>query len=172
MKSLFDPPLQTLQLFSPPPDPDDPTAPKTGITAWQFPEWFITQDVDSDASRGTVRARMLVHRKMLTKGKFIDDNKKKRSVVPVRFVRACRNGHIGDLDWYEFVHGGKTDCRRQMWIEENEEPAATWRKCGYDVSAGKANEVWLRPLSLGNRSVTATAAARGSVPTRKSHAVS
>jgi ribosomal protein L23 len=118
LKSLFDPPLQSLKLYSPPPDPDDPTAPKTGITAWQFPEWFITQDVDSDPSQGIVRARMLVHRKLLSKGKFIDDHKKKRSVVPVRFVRACKNGHIGDLDWYEFVHEGKTDCRRQMWIEE------------------------------------------------------
>lgn len=118
LKQLFDPPLQTLKLFTPPPDNDDPTAPQTGITAWQFPEWFITQDVDRDVSFGVVRARMLVHRNMLTKGKFIDDNRKKRSVVPVRFVRACRNGHIGDIDWYNFVHGGNTECRRQLWIEE------------------------------------------------------
>ncbi|QDS93872.1 hypothetical protein FF011L_26480 [Roseimaritima multifibrata] len=118
LKQLFDPPLQVLKLFSPPPDNDDPTAPQTGITAWQFPEWFITQDVDRDASYGLVRARMLVHRNMLTKGKFVDDNRKRRSVVPVRFVRACRNGHIGDIDWYNFVHGGNTECRRQLWIEE------------------------------------------------------
>jgi hypothetical protein len=70
LKQLFDPPLQVLKLYSPPPDNDDPTAPQTGITAWQFPEWFITQDVDRDASVGFVRARMLVHRNMLTKGKF------------------------------------------------------------------------------------------------------
>lgn len=118
LKSLFDPPLQTLKLISPPPDAEDPTAPQTGITAWQFPEWFITQDADSEASDGIVRARMLVHRKMLTKGKFIDDHRKKRSVVPVRFVRACRNGHIGDLDWFTFIHGAETDCRRQLWVEE------------------------------------------------------
>ena len=54
LKELFDPPLQSLKLYTPPPDQDDPTAPQTGITAWQFPEWFITQDVDSEASRGTV----------------------------------------------------------------------------------------------------------------------
>ena len=118
LKQLFDPPLKVLKLYSPPPDNDDPTAPQTGITAWQFPEWFITQDVDRDASFGMVRARMLVHRKMLTKGKFIDDDRKKRNVVPVRFVRACRSGHIGDIDWYNFVHGGNTECRRQLWIEE------------------------------------------------------
>ncbi|MCA9177621.1 MAG: DUF1998 domain-containing protein [Planctomycetales bacterium] len=131
LKELFDPPLQVLKLYAPPPDNDDPTAPQTGITAWQFPEWFITQDVDSDSNRGTVRSRMLVHRRMLTKGKFIDDSKKKRSVVPVRFVRACRNGHIGDIDWYFFVHGAKTDCRRQMWIEER-------------GTSGDLAEVWVR----------------------------
>jgi hypothetical protein len=151
LKSLFDPPLQVLKLFSPPPDADDPTAPQTGITAWQFPEWFITQDVDSDKSHGTVRARMLVHRKMLTKGKFIDDNRKKRSVVPVRFVRACKNGHIGDLDWYSFVHGSKTDCRRQIWIEER-------------GTSGDLAEVYVRcECGKGERSMAQAAESRQSL---------
>lgn len=131
LKRLFEPPLQVLKLYTPPPDLDDPSAPQTGITAWQFPEWFITQDVDADASGGLVRARMLVHRRMLTKGKFIDDSKKKRTVVPVRFVRACRAGHIGDIDWYNFAHGGDTDCRRQLWIEER-------------GTTGDLGEVWVR----------------------------
>jgi hypothetical protein len=145
LKSLFDPPLQNLKLYSPPPDNEDPSAPQTGITAWQFPEWFITQDVDIEASRGPTRSRMLVHRRMLTKGKFIDDNKKKRSVVPVRFVRACRNGHIGDIDWYEFVHGGATDCRRQMWIEER-------------GTSGDLSEVWVRcECGKGERSMAQAA---------------
>jgi ribosomal protein L23 len=151
LKQLFDPPLQVLKLYSPPPDNDDPTAPQTGITAWQFPEWFITQDVDSDSHRGTVRARMLVHRRMLTKGKFIDDHRKKRSVVPVRFVRACRNGHIGDIDWYEFVHGGATDCRRQMWIEER-------------GTSGDLSEVWVRcECGKGERSMAQAAEHRQSL---------
>ncbi|MCC7338739.1 MAG: DUF1998 domain-containing protein [Pirellulaceae bacterium] len=118
LKTLFDPPLTSLKLISPPPDPEDPTAAQTGITAWQFPEWFITQDVDAGESSGTRRARMLVHRSRLTKGKFIDDNKKKRSVVPIRFIRACKNGHIGDIDWYGFLHAQDSACRRQLWIEE------------------------------------------------------
>ena len=117
LKNLFTPPLQALTLKSPPPDLDDPTANQTGITGWQFPEWFVTQDVDSINS-GATRARMLVHRKMLTRGKFIDDDRRKRSVVPVRFVRACRAGHIGDIDWRDFVHGGKGECHRQLWLEQ------------------------------------------------------
>ena len=74
LKQLFEPPLQVLKLYTPPPDLDDPAAPQTGITAWQFPEWFITQDIDPHVSDGFVRARMLVHRRMLTKGKFIGDS--------------------------------------------------------------------------------------------------
>jgi len=96
--------LPTLKLFSPPPDNEDPTAPRTGITAWQFPEWFITQDVERGERGSVTRSRLLVHRKALSKGKFIDNDKRKHPVVPTRFVRACRKGHIGDIDWYRFVH--------------------------------------------------------------------
>jgi hypothetical protein len=110
--------LPALKLFSPPPDNEDPTAPKTGITAWQFPEWFITQDVQKSEKESTTRSRLLVHRKALTKGKYIDSDKRKHPVVPVRFVRACRKGHIGDLDWYRFVHEHNLQCRRQLWIDE------------------------------------------------------
>ena len=107
-----------LKLFAPPPDTDDATAPRTGITAWQFPEWFVTQDVEAGPKGALTRSRMLVHRRALTKGKFIDDRRKKHPVVPIRFVRACRKGHIGDLDWYWFAHRGVTECRRQLWVDE------------------------------------------------------
>src|SRR3954463_1993278 len=40
LQRLLDVP--TLKLYAPPPDQEDPTAPPTGITGWQFPEWFIT----------------------------------------------------------------------------------------------------------------------------------
>jgi hypothetical protein len=123
--------VPALRLFAPPPDQDDPTAPPTGIHVFQFPEWFITQNVVTDDARSGTRSRMLVHRKALTKGKFIDRDKRKQQVVPVRFVRACRNGHIGDIDWYSFVHGGATECRRPLWIDER-------------GTSGDLTEVWIR----------------------------
>ncbi len=123
--------LRALKLYTPPPDPEDATAPPTGVAAWQFPEWFITQDVSGADQSAPVRSRLLVHRKALARGKYIDQDKKKRPVVPVRFVRACRCGHIGDIDWYAFVHGGKTDCRRQLWIDER-------------GTSGDLSEVWIR----------------------------
>jgi hypothetical protein len=110
--------MPALKLYAPPPDSEDPAAPPTGITAWQFPEWFITQDVERGDRNGLVRSRQLVHRRALTRGKYIDDDKRKRPVVPIRFVRACRNGHVGDIDWYWFVHRGANPCRRQLRIDE------------------------------------------------------
>ena len=33
--------LSAVRLYAPPPDSGEPGAPMSGITAWQFPEWFI-----------------------------------------------------------------------------------------------------------------------------------
>ena len=85
-----------------------------------------------------VRSRMLVHRLSLTKGKYIDENKKRRAVVSVRFVRACRAGHVGDIDWYNFVHGGPKECRQQLWIDErgtSGDLSEVWVRCGCKGSA-------------------------------------
>lgn len=125
--------VPTVDLRTPPPADDDPTAPARGITAFQFPEWFITQDLEEQAGTRS-RTRLLVHRKSLTRGKFVDRDRKKRSVVPVRFVRACRAGHIGDIDWYAFTHNGPSDCakqRRQLYIDER-------------GTSGDLTEVWIR----------------------------
>jgi hypothetical protein len=124
--------VENLALYAPPPDSDDPFSPqKTGITSWQFPEWFITQGALATESGRSTRSRRLIPRSSLTKGKFIDHNKKPQPVVPVRFVRACRKGHIGDINWFNFVHRGDNDCRRDLWIDER-------------GTSGDLSEVWVR----------------------------
>jgi hypothetical protein len=145
--------IPTLKLYAPPPDQADPTVPQTGITVWQFPEWFITQDVDMEGGASTVRSRMLVHRRALTRDKFIDRDRKKRAVVPVRFVRACRAGHIGDLDWYAFVHGEQTDCRRQLWIDErgtSGDLAEVWVRCECKAERTMAQAALMQNRALGH----------------------
>ncbi len=117
------------ELREPPIDPD-PQRPTAGVTVWQFPEWFVTQDLIQG------RSRRLVHGRLLTRGKLEDeDNKKKKHpVVPVRFVRACPKGHIGDIDWWGFVHDGtlrKPECRR-LWLDEHGSSgdlASLWVRC-------------------------------------------
>jgi hypothetical protein len=136
LKRLLD--LPSLRLFSPPPESEDPTGPQTGIRAWLFPEWFITQDLEEREKGGGYRSRRLIPLTALTRGKFIDEDKRRRPVVPVRFVRACRKGHIGDLDWYSFVHRGATKCRRPLHIDER-------------GTTGDLSEIWVRCACGANR---------------------
>ena len=141
--------VPSLRLQTPPAAEEDPNLPQTGISAYQFPEWFITQDVEGGGRESTGRSRMLVHRNSLVRGKFLDANRRKRAVVPVRFVRACRAGHIGDIDWYAFVHLGKTDCRRQLWIDERGTSghlSEVWIRC----ECGKAERSMAEAVTIGN----------------------
>jgi hypothetical protein len=55
------------ELREPPVDPD-PDEPRSGITVWQFPEWFITQDILHTHPRFG-RGRRLVHRRLLEKNR-------------------------------------------------------------------------------------------------------
>ncbi len=119
-----------IALRTPPASKEGEEVASTGIPVFRFPEWFITQDTQGSAggSReeggggGEGRSRFLVHANALSKGRFRHPETDKRlSVVPVRFVRACRNGHIGDIDWYFFLHGGDNTCRkqyRQLYMDE------------------------------------------------------
>ena len=84
--------LEALCAAARPRRPDSPT--QTGITAWQFPEWFITQDVEPDGSGDSTRSARAdpPHRWPCREASSSTTNKKRRPVVPVRFVRACRRG--------------------------------------------------------------------------------
>jgi hypothetical protein len=110
---------KTMGLFTPPAD-DATTAASavpSGVTVWQFPRWFVAQyeDVRPDGSR----SRPLVLQTDLVDGGFRNaDRKKPWPVVPIRFVQACVNGHIDDINWRYFVHGNGDSCRRQLWIDE------------------------------------------------------
>lgn len=104
-----------VKLFSPPIDPQDIHGPKTGITGWIFPQWFVAQ---TDDKSGDFRSRPLVHLDSLVKGKHWGRDRKNYPVIPIRFVQACVNGHISDLDWFVFAHRGATTCWQALWIDE------------------------------------------------------
>lgn len=108
--------MSSVDFFAPPADKDDPNAQITGITAWQFPEWFIAQGEFPPPVPGS-RPRPLVHRADLVKGQYELDRKKYR-VVPIRFVQACPRGHVSDINWRVFVHGKGATCSRSLWLEE------------------------------------------------------
>jgi hypothetical protein len=143
--------LQTsnLQLFAPPAESTDPKAAPTGVTAWQFPEWFIAH---CDVRRGSTRRRPLVHREGLVKDRYENpDDGRRHPVVPIRFVQGCINGHLSDIDWYKFVHEGvDRDCRRPLWVEER-------------GSSGDIRDVFILCDCGRSRSVASAALRRGDV---------
>jgi hypothetical protein len=109
--------LQGLAMYEPPADNQEPDAPPSGITVYRFPEWFTAQ-ISMKGPQGQ-RTRPLVRRNALySQTKWESPDRKKYNVVPIRFVQACPNGHISDIDWYAFVHGVDDPCRRDLFVDE------------------------------------------------------
>jgi hypothetical protein len=146
--------LPSVEFFAPPPDPEDPSSAPTGITAWQFPEWFIAQYEEKSPTSG-VRSRPLIHRSDLTKGRYYR-NREPHKVVPVRFVQACTRGHVSDIEWRLFVHGKGDECRRDpLWMDERgtsgDLTAITIRcECGKSKALSAATKVDDFPLGYCN----------------------
>lgn len=100
-----------LRLFSPPTSPDNPDDPPRGIAAFEFPEWFVEQPSEGQIGQDGFRSRRLLHRRAVERGKY-------GPVVPIRFVKACPNGHVSDIDWRSYAHGGATECSRDLFLDE------------------------------------------------------
>lgn len=72
-----------------------------GIDVFEFPAWFVCQ-----ACRALVRAPQGVELKN-ERWQHYCDSGKYSSAVPVRFIIACRNGHLDEVPWIYFVHEGQ-----------------------------------------------------------------
>lgn len=106
-----------LVLRAPPVDLASPSGEHTsGLTAWRFPEWFVAQY--EEKSGGVYRSRPLVHARSLVKDAYLGPDRRSYPVQPIRWVQACKRGHISDIDWYAFVHKGEPGCRRPLWLDE------------------------------------------------------
>jgi hypothetical protein len=123
------------------------------IGAFTFPEWAISQKQVITPKR--FRVRRLISRKDLENGRFLEDDGKRYSVVPVRWVRACLRGHIGDIDWRAFVHGQENPCARELVLEERGTTGdldAIWIRCacGLERSMSQAARMNLEALGRCN----------------------
>ncbi len=76
-----------------------------GISVLEFPRWFVCQN---PACRGLLRDDALV----LKSDRYWHtcDSKRKSECVPVRFVSACKRGHIDDFQWIAFTHRESPRC--------------------------------------------------------------
>jgi hypothetical protein len=110
-----------IAMYEPPLDDPDPLAPRSGITCFLFPTWFLGQvdRVFEDGQGKRYRTRPLLPWVRLVKNGYLTDERKVVPVVPVRFVQACIRGHIGDIDWYGFVHRSSSAAQRgPLWLDE------------------------------------------------------
>ena len=118
--------VHDVALYAPPVNEQDPKANHTGITAFTFPTWSVAQVEETWPKQNervplakVYRTRPLLPWGSLVSGKYLNAERKKVSVVPVRFVQACVNGHISDISWYRFVHNNsQSNCRGQLWLDE------------------------------------------------------
>lgn len=113
---------ETLLFFAPPAAAAEPLYGKHSVTAWRFPRWFVA-NIATPA--GEWRRRPLVHITKLEGQRTyeyrnpVTGRKEKAPLVAIRFVRACRRGHVSDIPWPLLVHGGpQVTCRRQLYLEE------------------------------------------------------
>lgn len=123
--------IDNLDLYAPPRHEADRADPAP-VGARIFPTWFIVAEARPSRRNPQWRRRRLVQWRHLDKWKFRDDDGKRKPVVPVRFVSACRRGHIDDLNWRGYVHGSGPSCDRPLWIEErgaSGDIADSWAVC-------------------------------------------
>lgn len=118
--------LEEVKMYTPPVDEQIPGGARTGITVFTFPLWFVAQVRDEDIKhlrrddQKDIRTRPLVHWRQLINGQYFTADRKKRPVVPVRFVQACPNGHLSDIEWKTFAHRSSSKpCNGgQLWLDE------------------------------------------------------
>ena len=115
LRRLLDVP--SLELYTPPQHEEGTNHPAP-VGARIFPTWFIVKDAKPAPQNSQWRRRRLVRWAHLDRLRFVDEDRKRQPVVPVRFVCGCRNGHIDDLNWRLFVHRGGSPCERPLWLEE------------------------------------------------------
>lgn len=66
------------------------------------------------------------------------------TVVPARFIVACKNGHLDDFPWREFVHRGPTSCKGGLKLLEL---TATGEAAGIEVRCDGENCAHTRRMS-------------------------
>ncbi len=89
------------------------------------------------------------------------------TVVPARFIVACKNGHFDDFPWRVFVHDGPTDCQGGLKLLE---PSATGEAASIFVQCEGENCGAVRPMSDAFKAdLGALPACRGRRPHLRDH---
>lgn len=82
------------------------------VPAVIFPRWVT---VAQAGANGAEAAKQKLERYTAN-----ERGRKKATKTPIRWVGACKNGHVQDIDWRWFVHANAADknCQQDLWIED------------------------------------------------------
>jgi hypothetical protein len=152
VRSFLGPQVKQLtRMPVPPPDVEDKDA--VGIPLATFPRWYRCSrcEIAAPLDQGIFTFKRNLYKPDET-GYFHENCTKAHGgkppqVAPVRFVVACRNGHLDDFPWKAFLAGGgkgcdgsNPKCGKSVYIQERgvaAEVADIWVKCaaeGCDAS--------------------------------------
>lgn len=112
---------QIAKLYLPPIKLDgmdrDPAAPAVGVPVVPFPRWLRCSLCDTLATveSGVFKLSQDMYRPDKTEyvhqGCLKSQGGKSPSAISVRFLLACREGHLTDFPWLDFVHKGNVPCK-------------------------------------------------------------
>ncbi len=109
---------QLKRLFLPPVTQEDttrdPAAPAKGVPVAPFPRWLRCPVCDTLASIESGIFRLVQDPWRSDRTRYVHTNCSKANepaALPVRFLLACRNGHLTDFPWVEYVHGQSVPCK-------------------------------------------------------------
>jgi len=139
---------QMRKLYMPPIKLDgterDPAAPAIGVPVVPFPRWLRCSLCDTLATVESGVFKLVQDLYRADKTQYVHQGclKSKGGKPPaansVRFLLACREGHLTDFPWLNFVHKGKVPCR----------PATlTMREFG---ASGDASDIVVKCQSCGD----------------------
>lgn len=102
--------------FRKPPAGDDREPSKScGIQVYEFPRWFVCQN---PKCRALVRANSLDRVNGEYRHRCGGVEAEQERCVPVRFVAACRKGHLDDINWPWWVHAEERCDAPQLKLHE------------------------------------------------------
>lgn len=127
---------QVSRLLHPPvvqDDDDIPGAMRPGIPIAAFPRWMRCTVCNRIGILGEGSFEFRKHPKRPEESQMIHVGCGRRGnpAVPLRFVIACRDGHLSDFPWKEYVHGSASSCSGMMRLTEME-------------GTGDAGDLWVR----------------------------
>jgi hypothetical protein len=135
---------QLKRLLLPPIAPDenvrDPTAPPIGVPVAPFPRWLRCPVCDALATIESGVFNLVQDRYRADKTRYVHASCTKGNSptgLPVRFLLACREGHLADFPWIEYLHQGRVPCKPSI---------LTLREYG---AAGDASDIIVECKSCG-----------------------